>query len=61
MTWFGMIGGPILLIGSIITLVDGWGAESPLPAVLVAPEFIWEGFLGIYCAIWGFRRDSPIL
>jgi len=19
------------------------------------------GFLGIYCAIWGFRRDSPIL
>jgi Domain of unknown function (DUF4386) len=61
MTWFGLIGGPILLIGSIITLVDGWGAASALPALLVAPEFIWEAFLGIYCAIWGFRRDSPIL
>jgi hypothetical protein len=33
-------------------------AETPL---LVAPEFIWEAFLGIYCTIWGFRRDSPIL
>ncbi|HJQ75809.1 MAG TPA: DUF4386 domain-containing protein [Acidimicrobiia bacterium] len=61
MTWFGLVGGPILLIGSIVTLVDGWGADSALPALLVAPEFIWEAFLGVYCAIWGFRRDSPIL
>jgi hypothetical protein len=30
-------------------------------SLLVIPEFIWEAFLGIYCAIWGFRRDSPIL
>jgi len=45
----------------IITLGDGWGAESALPALLVAPEFIWDGFLDTYCAIWGFRRDTPIL
>ena len=61
MTWFGLIGGPILLIGSIVTLVDGWAEGSALPGLLVAPEFIWEAFLGIYCTIWGFRRDSPIL
>lgn len=61
MTWFGMIGGPILLISSIGTLFDWWGAVSTVPGLLVAPEFIWEAFLGIYCAIWGFRRDSPIL
>ncbi len=61
MTWFGMIGGPILLIGSIGTLFDWWGAGSSVSGLLVAPEFIWEAFLGIYCAIWGFRRDSPIL
>ncbi len=61
MTWFGLIGGPILLIGNLVALVDGWGANSAFPALLVAPEFIWEAFLGIYCAIWGFRRDSPIL
>jgi hypothetical protein len=61
MTWFGLIGGPLLLIGNIGTLFDVWGAGSAIPGLLVAPEFIWEAFLGIYCAIWGFRRDSPIL
>jgi hypothetical protein len=61
MTWFGMIGGPILLISSLGTLFGWWDAGSSIPALLVAPEFIWEAFLGVYCAIWGFRRDSPIL
>jgi hypothetical protein len=26
-----------------------------------APEILWELFLGIYCTIWGFRREAPIL
>jgi hypothetical protein len=61
-TWLGMIGGPILLLSNIFgELFGSWPADSALPALLVAPEFIWEAFLGIYCAIWGFRRDSPIL
>ena len=25
------------------------------------PEFLWELFLGIYAAVWGFRKDAPIL
>ena len=25
------------------------------------PEAAWELFLGVYCTIWGFRRDAPIL
>ena len=25
------------------------------------PEGLWELFLGIYCSIWGFRREAPIL
>jgi hypothetical protein len=61
MTWFGLIGGPILLISSLGTLFDSWEAGASIPFLLVAPEFIWEAFLGIYCAIWGFRPDSPIL
>lgn len=61
MAWFGLIGGPLLLIGSIGTLFGVWAAGNPIPGLLVAPEFLWEAFLGIYCAIWGFRRDSPIL
>ena len=58
LTWFGLIGGPILLIGSLVTFVDGWAEGDALPALLVAPEFIWEAFLGIYCAIWGFRQAT---
>jgi hypothetical protein len=61
MAWFGLIGGPLLLVSSIGTLFDWWGAGTTVPAILVIPEFIWEAFLGIYCAIWGFRRDAPIL
>jgi len=32
-----------------------------LQAILTLPEFAWELFLGVYCTIWGFRRESPIL
>jgi hypothetical protein len=58
--WLGLIGGPLLLFGSFGVLFDWWEQTGPA-GLLVAPEFVWEAFLGIYCAIWGFRRDSPIL
>jgi len=59
-TWLGLIGGPLLLIGNFGVLFDWWD-QTGLVNVLVIPEFLWEAFLGVYCAIWGFRRDSPIL
>jgi Domain of unknown function (DUF4386) len=59
--WLGLVGGPVLLISSIGVLFEWWDRVSTVPALFVIPEFIWEAFLGIYCAIWGFRRDSPIL
>ena len=58
--WLGLIGGPLLLFGNFGVLFDWWEQTGPI-SLLVIPEFIWEAFLGIYCAIWGFRRDSPIL
>ena len=61
MPWLGLIGGPLLLIGSIGTLFDWWNAGTTVPALLVIPEFLWELFLGIYAAVWGFRKDAPIL
>jgi hypothetical protein len=60
MAWFGLVGGPLLLISSIGVLFDLWEQTGPA-GLMVAPEFIWEAWLGIYCAIWGFRKDSPIL
>ena len=58
--WLGLIGGPLLLFGNVGVLFDWWDQSGPVN-VLVVPEFVWEAFLGIYCAVWGFRRDSPIL
>ena len=60
MAWLGLIGGPLLLIGNIGVLFDLWD-QTGLVSVLVVPEFIWEAFLGIYCAVRGFRKDSPIV
>ena len=61
LTWFGLIGGPVLLVANLADLFDWFGEGEPLMSLAVAPEFIWEAFVGIYCAFWGFRRDSPIL
>lgn len=58
--WLGLIGGPLLLFGNFGVLFDWWEQTGPV-SLLVVPEFIWEAFLGIYCAVWGFKRDSPVL
>ena len=60
MAWFGMIGGPLLLFASFGVLFDWW-EQTSAASILAVPEIIWEAFLGIYCAIWGFRKDSPIV
>jgi hypothetical protein len=60
MPWLGLIGGPLLLIGNIGVLFDVWDPTGPA-GLLVAPEFLWELFLGIYAAVWGFKASSPIL
>jgi Domain of unknown function (DUF4386) len=62
--WLGLIGGPLILITGTAILFTGNNPSSGLhsvQAIATIPEFIWEAFLGIYCAIWGFRRDAPIL
>ena len=55
MAWLGLIGGPLLLIGSFGVLFDWWDSTGAVN-VLVVPEFLWELSLGIYAAVWGFRR-----
>jgi Domain of unknown function (DUF4386) len=61
MAWLGLVGGPLLLISSTGQLFDWWESSGAVPGLLVIPEFLWELSLGIYAAVWGFRRESPIL
>jgi len=61
MTWVGMIGGPLLFTAAVGVLFDLWPAGGTVHALATIPEFIWELFLGVYCTIWGFRKDSPIV
>jgi hypothetical protein len=56
----GLIAGPVLLVGNLGVLFGLWEVDG-LVGLFVLPEFVWELFLGIYAAVWGFRRAAPIL
>ena len=62
--WLGMIGGPLLILTGTAILLGGNHPSSTLhglQGVATIPEALWELFLGVYCTIWGFRKDAPIL
>jgi len=61
MAWFGLIGGPLIVLSGTGVIFGWWDIGSTMQGLLTIPEFIWELFLGVYCTIRGFRRDSPIL
>jgi hypothetical protein len=59
-----MIGGPILIVTGTAVMFAGNEPSSALATVKnvsALPEILWELFLGVYCTVWGFRRQSPIL
>jgi uncharacterized protein DUF4386 len=62
--WLGMIGGPFLILTGTLILFGGNDPSSglhSLQGLATIPEAAWELFLGVYCTIWGFRKDAPIL
>ena len=60
-TWLGLVGGPLLVIAGTIVMFGGNPAASALKGPASIPEAVWELFLGVYCTVWGFRSDAPIL
>ena len=60
-TWLGLVGGPLIIISGTIVMFGGNPAASGLKGPAAIPEALWELFLGVYCTVWGFRRESPIL
>jgi hypothetical protein len=63
-TWLGLVGGPLIIIfGTAVMFVGNHPSSTlySLKGIATIPEGLWELFLGVYCTIWGFRRDAPIL
>ncbi|WP_344801130.1 DUF4386 domain-containing protein [Microlunatus ginsengisoli] len=60
MTWLGMIGGPLLLVGNLGVLFGLW-QPTAAAGLFVAPEFLWELLLGMYAALWGLRCAAPVV
>ncbi len=62
--WLGLVGGPLIIISGTVIMFGGnhpSGTLHGLQGLVTLPEAAWELFLGVYCTIWGFRRDAPIL
>jgi len=60
-TWLGLVGGPLIIISGTIVMFGGSPGDATIKGPASIPEALWELFLGVYCTIWGFRRDAPIL
>src|SRR5947208_7807751 len=60
-TWLGLVGGPLIIISGTIVMFRGGHPSGSLQGLATIPEALWELFLGVYCTIWGFRREAPIL
>lgn len=60
MTWFGLIGGPLIIVSFVLQLFDVYDNGSTASGLIALPEIVWEALVGIYCAWKGFRTSSPI-
>src|SRR5689334_17738186 len=60
-TWLGLVGGPLIIISGTVVMFGGGHPSGALQGLCTIPEATWELFLGIYCTIWGFRKNAPIL
>jgi hypothetical protein len=59
--WLGLVGGSLIIISGTVVMFGGNPADAAIKGPAAIPEALWELFLGVYCTIWGFRRDAPIL
>ena len=55
----GLIGAPLLLVGTMGTMFGAWEMASPPTLLLALPIATWEFSLGVYLVVKGFR-PSPI-
>jgi Domain of unknown function (DUF4386) len=56
----GLVGGSLIILSGTAVLFGVFNKGSKAQAIATIPEFVWEGFLGIYLTFWGFKA-APIL
>jgi hypothetical protein len=61
LTYFGLVGGPLLFVSGIAVMFGAFDVGSAPRAVCALPEIIWELSIGIYLTFWGFKASAPIL
>lgn len=58
MAMLGLIGGPLVAASGIAVLFGLYEQVSVWSAIATIPEFLWEGSLGIYLIVKGFRPSA---
>jgi hypothetical protein len=58
MPTLGLIGAPLLVLSSTVTLFGGWDQVSSIALLLALPIATWELSVGIYMAVKGFRTPE---
>ncbi len=61
MAMLGLIGGPLIIASGIAVMFGAFEAGGAAQLLATIPEILWEGSLGIYLVVKGFRTDAPIL
>jgi hypothetical protein len=56
LTWFGLIGGPLVAISGIAVLFGLYAQTSSVSGIITVPEIIWEASIGIWFVVKGLRQ-----
>jgi Domain of unknown function (DUF4386) len=57
-SFFGVIGGPMLAVSGVAILFGLFKAGSPLQGIATIPEVIWEGYLALWLTFKGFNQNA---
>jgi hypothetical protein len=54
----GLVGAPLILLSSTVTMFGGWGQVSLAGSLCAAPIALWEFSLGVWLTVKGFRPTT---
>jgi hypothetical protein len=54
----GLVGAPLILLSSTVTMFGGWGQVSIAGSLCALPIALWEFSLGVWLTVKGFRPTT---